>query len=167
MARTTHAHEGDLALFLIGMTFPKPWRVDRWLPAFVAMPRMLAELSRNKAAADRGEEEWLGFLGARTTIGLRGPTVIQYWRSVDDIFRYASATGRAHRPAWQAFNAKVRKAGEAVGIWHETYAVPAGGHESIYAGLSPIGLGAFTGSVSLGRRGDTASDSGAPRPSVQ
>lgn len=156
MARTTHAYEGDLALFLIGMTFPKPWRVDRWLPAFVGMPRMLAELAANKAAADRGEAEWLGFLGARTTMTFRGPTVIQYWRSVEDIYRYAGASEHVHRPAWQAFNAKVRKGGEAVGIWHETYAVPAGGHESIYGGLKPIGLGAFTGSVPVGRRGETA-----------
>lgn len=29
----------------------------------------------------------------------------------------------------------------AVGIWHETYAVQAGAHESLYVGMPPTGLG--------------------------
>ena len=33
-----------LAVFLIGMTVRKPWRLDLWGPAFTAMPRMLREL---------------------------------------------------------------------------------------------------------------------------
>ena len=41
--RMTHQHDGELVVFLIGMRFNRPWRVDKWLPAFVAMPRMLAE----------------------------------------------------------------------------------------------------------------------------
>ena len=44
--RTTHAHDGGVVVFLIGMTFTRPWWVDKWLPVFAAMPRMLAELER-------------------------------------------------------------------------------------------------------------------------
>ncbi len=158
-ARTTHTHDESIVVFHIGMTFNKPWRVDRWMPVFVAMPRMLAELERNKAAAERGEEEWLGFIGARTTMGSSGPTVIQWWRSTEDLQSYASNQARLHRPAWTTFNARARKAGDAVGIWHETYAVPAGGIETIYGGLKrPIGLGAITGEVPVGRRGERAKD---------
>lgn len=157
MDRRTHAREGPIAVFLIGMTFNKPWRPDQWLPTFLAMPRMIAELEANKAAAERGEVEWLGYLYARTTMSHRGPTVIQYWRSPEDIIRYASAENHVHRPAWHAFNRRVRKASGGVGIWHETYAVPAGGHESIYVDLSrPLGLGAVEGTVPVGRRGDSA-----------
>ena len=54
-SRTTHAWDGDLVVFHIGMVFRKPHRPDLWLPVFTAMPRMLAELERNKAAAARGE----------------------------------------------------------------------------------------------------------------
>ena len=103
---------------------------------------MLAELYRNKAAAARGEAEDLGFLGARTLMGGKGVTVIQYWRSVEDVYRYASAADHEHRPAWTAFNVRARKAAGAVGIWHETYAVPAGAHESVYVGLPVMGIAA-------------------------
>lgn len=159
MERRTDAHDGPLAVFLIGMTVRKPWRPDLWGPAFTAMPRMLRELEANRAASERGVEQWLGFLGGRTVVGAGGPTVIQYWRSARDLLTYASADGLAHRPAWQDFNAKARRAEGAVGIWHETYAVPAGAHESVYSGLGrDLGLGAFCGTVPVARRGDRAGD---------
>jgi hypothetical protein len=154
--RVTHGHEGEIAVFLIGMRFTKPWRVDAWLPVFLAMPTMLRELYIAKVAAARGEGEDLGFLDARTLLGGRGVTLIQYWRSADDIYRYATSPEHAHRPAWQAFNAKVRKAKGAVGIWHETYAVPAGGHESIYHGVPTMGLARATSVVPVARRGESA-----------
>ena len=38
--RTTNQPTDDeIVVFLIGMRFNRPWRVDAWLPAFVAMPR--------------------------------------------------------------------------------------------------------------------------------
>lgn len=147
--RTTHEYTGDLGVFLIGMRFNRLHRPDQWVPVFLAMPRMLAELYRNKAAADRGEAEDLGFLGARTLMGGKGVTVVQYWRSVDDIYRYASAPDHAHRPAWSAFNARARRAKGVVGIWHETYAVPAGGHESVYVGCPTMGLAQATHAVAV------------------
>lgn len=143
-ARTTHEHDAALGVFLIGMRFNRLTRPDQWLPPFLAMPRMLTELYRNKAAAAAGEAEDLGFLGARTLLGGRGVTIVQYWRSVEDIYRYAGASDHEHRPAWSAFNARARKAAGVVGIWHETYAVPAGAHESVYVGCPPMGLAAAT-----------------------
>jgi hypothetical protein len=150
--RTTHEHDGSIAVFLIGMRFNRLSRPDHWLPTFTAMPRMLAELYRNKAAAARGEADDLGFLSARTLFGGKGVTVVQYWRSVEHLYRYASATDHEHRPAWTAFNARARKAQGAVGIWHETYAVPAGGHESIYSGMPVTGLAEATASVPVPSR---------------
>ena len=75
--------------FLIGMTVNKPWRVDAWLPVFAAMPGMLAELSRDPDS---------GLLGYRLVLGGRGPTVVQYWRSVEQLYAYASDTTSRHRP---------------------------------------------------------------------
>ncbi len=146
-ARTTHEHDAPIGVFLIGMRFNRLSRPDQWLPPFLAMPKMLTELYRNKAAAAAGEAEDLGFLGARTLLGGRGVTVVQYWRSVEDIYRYAGASDHEHRPAWSAFNARARKAAGVVGIWHETYAVPAGAHESVYVGCPPMGLAEATTSV--------------------
>lgn len=139
--RWTHDHDGEgIVVFLIGMRPNSWWRPDQWLPAFLAMPRMLTELARDPSR---------GFLGARTLIGAGGPTVVQYWRSIEDLYAYASDTSSIHRPAWAAFNRRARRAPGAVGLWHETYAVPPGGHESFYSDLPPMGLGAAVGSIPI------------------
>ncbi|KRE39010.1 hypothetical protein ASG73_01185 [Janibacter sp. Soil728] len=153
MRQQTHAHEGDVVVFNIGMTIRKPHRPDLWWTPFVAMPRMIAELSRNRAAADRGEAEDLGFLGAHTLMGRRGPWVVQYWRSTEDLYRYASSADAQHLPAWKKFNAVARKHPDAVGIWHETFAVPASGIETLYGNGASAGLGALTGTAEATRRG--------------
>lgn len=157
---TTHEHDGDLAVFLIGARVNRPWRPDAWLPAFAAMGPMLRELWNDPAS---------GFLHARTVLDadLRGVTTIQYWRSVEDIYRYANADERAHRPAWLAFYRRARKVPGAVNVWHETFAVAAGGHESLYADArAPFGLARATGSIPATRRGRTARERirGAVRP---
>lgn len=138
--RVTHHHDGDLALFLIGMRVNKPWKVTTWWPLFNAMPRMIRELSQDPDS---------GFLGARTVIEGRGATVIQYWRTVEDIYRYATDPDREHRPAWREFNRRSRSSGGAVGIWHETFAVPAGQHESVYVDLPSAGLARATQTVAV------------------
>lgn len=153
---TTHLHEGDLALFLIGLRVNQPWRPDLWLPAMRAMGPMLAELYAARAAAERGETEDPGFLGHRSLVGAGGPTLVQYWRSVEDIYAYAGDQERAHRPAAKAFYERGRRAAGAVGIWHETYAVPAGGHESLYLAMPTTGLAAATGVAPLTGRGRRA-----------
>jgi Monooxygenase af470-like len=143
--RMTHEYDGDLVVFLIGMRINKPWRPDLWLPVFNAMPRMLAELSKDKDS---------GLLGYRLTIGAGGPLLVQYWSSSEKLYGYASERNAAHRPAWAEFNRRARKAPGAVGIWHETYVVERA--ESIYAGMPVSGLAAATSSVPVARRGESA-----------
>jgi hypothetical protein len=46
----------------------------------------------------------------------------------------------SHLPAWKAFNQAIASNGD-VGIWHETYLVRAGEHESAYNNMPPFGLG--------------------------
>ena len=87
--RTTHAYDGPLALFLIGVRIHQPWRLGVISQVIRAMPPMIAELERNKAAAAKGEEESLGYLGGRSTVDLTGTTMIQWWRSTEDIYAYA------------------------------------------------------------------------------
>ncbi|GAB3624706.1 DUF4188 domain-containing protein [Mariniluteicoccus endophyticus] len=152
----THAHDGDVVVFHIGMTVRAWHRPDLWGPVFVAMPRMIAELSRNRVAADRGEADDLGFLGAETMLGPSGPWVVQYWKSIDHLYAYAHDREARHLPAWRAFNKAARRHPEAVGIWHETYAVPAAGIETFYGNGATVGLGRFAGTIDLGRRGRTA-----------
>ena len=151
-ARQSHDHDGDLAVFLIGMRVNQPWRPDLWMPVFGAMPGMLTELYAAKAAAGRGDGADLGFLDGRSLLGAGGPTLVQYWRSVEDIYAYANDPDHEHRPAMRAFYARSRRATRAVGIWHETFAVPAGGHESLYVAMPPTGLGKAFGVTSDVRR---------------
>lgn len=117
------------------------------------MPGMVAELSRNRAAADRGEAADLGFLGAFTLMGRKGPWVVQYWRTTEQLYSYATSADARHLPAWKRFNATARRHPQAVGIWHETFAVPARGIETLYGNGATIGLGATTGTIEATRRG--------------
>ena len=144
-ARMTHDYDGELVVFLIGMRINQPLRPDRWWPAFSAMPRMLAELSRDPDS---------GLLGYRLTFGRGGPLLVQYWNSHELLYAYANNPSAAHRPAWTRFNQLVRRAPGAVGIWHETYVVERA--ESIYSGMPVTGLAAATASVPVARRGETA-----------
>ncbi|KRE61705.1 DUF4188 domain-containing protein [Nostocoides sp. Soil756] len=156
MERVTHAYDGPLAVFLIGLRVHRPWKVGIVRRAALAMPGMVAELEANKAAAARGEAESLGYLGSRSTLEPLGTTMIQWWRSTEDIYAYANSADHSHRPAWTAFYAAAKADPKAVTIWHETYAVEPGHAESVYAGPSRLGLGRLAGVIPVGRRGETA-----------
>ena len=146
--RMTADSPGEVTVFLIGMRIHRWWRVRGWWPVFRAMPRMLGELSRDKDS---------GLLGYRLYLG--GPRlicVVQYWSSPAKLFAYASAQDKAHRPAWAAFNRRLRAGRRAVGFWHETYVVPAGGHEQVYVDMPAFELGAATGVIPVARRGERA-----------
>jgi hypothetical protein len=120
--------EGDFVVFLIGARINKPWKLHKWLPVFLAMPRMLKELKARPQS---------GFLGA-----IFAPNVIvQYWRSFEHLEAYARSRDGQHWPAWVAFNKRFGNSRGDVGIWHETYLVSAGQYESVYSGMPPIGLG--------------------------
>ena len=43
--RMTAEVDGEFVVFLIGMRINKPWKVHKWLPVFLAMPKMLKESS--------------------------------------------------------------------------------------------------------------------------
>ena len=125
--RMTAEIDGDFVVFVIGMRINKPWKIHKWLPVALAMPRMLKEL------AARPES---GFLGVMQGF----PMLVQYWRSFEDLERYARDHDHDHWPAWVAFNKKVRVASGDVGIFHETYLVRAGEYEAIYAAMPRMGL---------------------------
>ena len=120
--------DGDFVVFVIGMRINRPWKVHKWFPVFLAMPRMLKELR------GRPESGFLGSIGA-------GLMQVQYWRSFEQLEKYARSQDQLHWPAWVAFNRRMRKNREDVGIWHETYLVKAGQYEAIYSGMPRWGLG--------------------------
>jgi hypothetical protein len=147
--RMTAAAGGEVTVFLIGMRINSLWRVRSWWPVFTAMPGMLRELSRDPDS---------GLLGYRQLVSGRVIYLVQYWSSHEKLLAYASDPAGLHRPAWAAFNRRLRAGRHHVGFWHETYVVPAGHHEQIYVNMPAFGLGAATEVVPAGRRGERAAD---------
>jgi hypothetical protein len=86
--------DGEFVVFLIGMRINKPWKLHKWLPVFLAMPKMLKELQAHPES---------GFLGHS---GL-GRIIVQYWRSFQHLEAYARSKEKSHWPAWVDFNRRV------------------------------------------------------------
>jgi len=150
--RTTAAVEGDAVVLLIGMRINHFWAVHHWLPVFVAMPRMLRELQKDKSR---------GLLShVLLTASPRTYYVVQYWESKEKLYAYASSPDMLHHKAWSIINRKERagKVRGHVGLWHESYIVPEGAYESIYADMPAFGLAAAHGQVPLEKRGRRAKD---------
>lgn len=144
--RFTAQHDGDIVVFLIGARINRLHRIDKWLPVARAMGPMIAELMADPDG---------GLLHAETYLRGRNVMVVQYWKSFEHLERYARARDAKHLPAWRAFNRNVGTSGT-VGIWHETYVVPAGKFECIYGNMPEMGLAAATTHVPVGRVGQAA-----------
>jgi len=137
--------DGEAVVFLIGMRFNKLWKIHKWLPVLIAMPKMIMELEKNPD---------LGFLGYHLWFG-RTLLMLQYWRSVEQLNAFAKSRTNAHLPAWTAFNRAIGKSGD-VGVWHETYRIKEGNYEAIYVNMPPFGLGKATKSIPVGGKRETA-----------
>jgi hypothetical protein len=131
----------DVVVFVIGMRINRLRKVRSWWPTFVGMPRMLKELART----DRG------LLGVHSYWAGRTLLTIQYWRSAEELGAYARDASLSHAPAWGAFNRDSAASGD-VGIFHETYVVPADRIESVYGNMPEFGLAAAVGSIERGAR---------------
>jgi hypothetical protein len=129
--RYTATTDQPFVVFLIGMRINKLWAIHKWWPVVKAMVPMLTSLIQNPEK---------GFLGGRTLIGWRGTTMVQYWRSFEDLERFARNPGDPHQAAWKMFYQRVGTDGD-VGIWHETYQVNPGQFESVYVNMPRQGPG--------------------------
>ncbi|QQE75533.1 DUF4188 domain-containing protein [Brevibacillus composti] len=127
--RHTAEMEGPFVVFVIGLHINNWLAVHQWLPIIQAMNRMLRELYQNRE---------LGFLDAAFFWGGRGPVMIQYWRSYDQLEQYARGSA-AHLNAWRDFNKKAARMGK-VGFFHETYLVEDGRYECMYVNMPVYGL---------------------------
>ena len=96
-----------------------------------------------------------GFLHAEFFWNFSGPVILQYWRSFDELEKFAREPSDPHLGAWQRFNRAVGKDG-VVGIWHETYTVDPNQYECVYGNMPLFGLGAATEHVEAVGRRETA-----------
>lgn len=145
--RFTAQTDEPFVVFLIGMRINRFLAFTKWIPVAMAMGPMLSTLYRNP---DKG------FLGARTLLSLRGPTVIQYWRSFDDLERFARDANDPHWKSWRRFNKAIGYKDGAVGIWHESYLVEPGHYEALYGNMPVFGLAAATSHIPATGRRETA-----------
>ena len=136
-ARYTARVEKPVVLFLIGMRFNNLLAVRKWLPVVLAMPRMLAELSKRPDS---------GLLFYRSYVSGRVVLVQEYWENFDKLLAYAHDRAGQHFPAWAAFNRAIGSDGS-VGIWHETYLVEPGKSECVYVNMPRFGLAAAAAHV--------------------
>jgi hypothetical protein len=138
--RYTAQMEDSFIVFLIGMRVNRVWDFKKWLATARAMPPMMQELYAH------AEEK--GFLGGEAffRFGPLTTMMVSYWRSFEDLERFARSKDDPHLPAWKEFYRNIGSDGS-VGIYHETYVIPAGHHESIYGNMPLFGLAAATAHV--------------------
>jgi hypothetical protein len=122
--------DGDFVVFLIGARLNHWWRLNDFKWVGDAMRAMIEELQRQPES---------GFLGCESWVSWR-PVMIQYWRSSEHLIAYARKRDETHYPAWVRFNRELSQRAS-VGIWHETYLVPAGQYECVYNNMPAFGLG--------------------------
>jgi hypothetical protein len=144
--RFTANIEDSFVVFLIGMRINTLWAVHKWMPTVFAMVPMLQTLFRHPEK---------GFLGGQTFFYWRGIGVIQYWRSFEDLEKFARHPTEPHLAAWKRYNRSIGSDGS-VGIWHETYLVPAKQYECVYGNMPIFGLALATNHVPATGNRETA-----------
>jgi fumigallin biosynthesis monooxygenase-like protein len=122
--------DGDFVVFLIGARLNNKRQ----------LVRSLVDLGGR-----RGMKHMLDYLVAHPEKGLLAyemgiPTIVQYWRSFEQLEAFASDKNDPHADVWRQYWRRVGRSGR-TGIWHETYLVKAGQYEAIYGNMPPHGLG--------------------------
>lgn len=140
--RFTAQHDGPLVVFMIGMRINNWLKFRDWWPVATAMQPMINYLYQHP------ESGFLGLGSSWISPNLREVMTVQYWRSSEDLERFARTDPNLHPEAWRKFFQQSFKSG-AVGIWHETYKVEAGAFENIYGNMPLFGLAKATKAVSV------------------
>ena len=76
---------------------------------------------------DHPEKGLLGY-----ELGLK--TIVQYWRSFDQLEAFAKDKDDPHLEVWRDYWKRVGKSTR-TGIWHETFLVRAGEYEAVYGNM--------------------------------
>lgn len=146
--RFTAATDGPFVVFLIGMRVNRFTEFRKWTRVARAMPPMIKELMAHPEKGCLGVESFFNVWPLTTCL-------ISYWRSFEDLEHFARSKDDPHLVAWREFNKRVGQDGT-VGIWHETFLVPARQYEAVYANMPPFGLAKATTHVAASGRRETA-----------
>ncbi|HEX2620602.1 MAG TPA: DUF4188 domain-containing protein [Phototrophicaceae bacterium] len=133
---TTEVNE-PFVVFLIGARINQMTAVRRWSSVVRAMGQMLPVLYQYPQKGFLGGESFFRLFPVTTVL-------ISYWRSFEDLERFARSKDDPHLAAWQDFYRQGGTDGK-VGIWHETYMIEPGKYEVVYANMPLFGLAKATG----------------------
>lgn len=128
--RKTAVIEGDFVVFMIGA------RPNKYMDGFFkwmgdAMEAMIKEQEENPE---------IGCLGSESFVGDSGTLLVQYWKSMDHLNRYARSNTNKHASPWAKLMKMGRESAD-YGFYHEAYEVKAGAYDCIYVNLPPMLLG--------------------------
>jgi len=131
-------------VFLIGMRVNQFWAMKKWWSVASAMRPMMKTLQKHPEKGLLASESFFRLWPLETCM-------VTYWRSFDDLIRFARSSDDPHLQPWQDFMKNVGGDGS-VGIWHETYRVNPVQGECIYANMPAFGLGKAFESVPVSEK---------------
>lgn len=131
--RYTAQIEGDFVVFLIGAQLNKSLALNKFRRIGNQMGEMMAVLNRDPAKGYLGGESYYRFFPFNSLL-------LSYWRSFDDLEHFARSKDEPHASAWAEYNRLIGNDGT-IGVWHETYLVPAQSYECMYVNMPAFGLG--------------------------
>lgn len=137
-------------VFLIGMRVNQFWALKKWWSVAGAMGPMLETLQQNPEKGLLGTESFFRLWPIETCL-------VSYWRSFDDLIRFARSSDDPHLQPWQDFMKNIGGDGS-VGIWHETYQVNPDQYESIYGNMPAFGLAKSLTHVPISEKTRSATD---------
>jgi Domain of unknown function (DUF4188) len=129
--RHTAGIDGEFVVFLIGARLNRLRSANRMRRVGAQMSKMQRTLAQHPELGCLHTQNWFG----RTSIA------VQYWRDFESVERFARDSDLPHLQPWREFNRLIREGGD-IGVWHETFLVPAGSHESVYVNMPLFGLAA-------------------------
>jgi len=134
--RWTAQIEGSFCVFHIGFILNGYVPNKEMQQAKLAMESMIKELE--------ADPQKFGYLGGQSYISsnirVGGGTIIQYWRSQEQLNAYARDGMRKHFPA-MIWSSKTVQLSPHLGLWHESFCVREGEYECIYTNCPQMLLG--------------------------
>ncbi len=123
--------EESYVVLLLGIRINHFHLFWKWIPTVLASFPMVYSLVRHRAA---------GFLGGQAFFFRPGLGIVQFWRSFDDLERFARSKKHPHLRGWRWYNRSIGSSGS-VGLWHEVFLVRPGCQEAMYDNMPLFGLG--------------------------
>jgi hypothetical protein len=132
--------DDGFVIYINGMRLNKLRAFPQWLRANWTVAKMFRRLENDPDS---------GFLGYTPIfLGLRKGAAMQYWRSLEDLQRFATDPDGPHVPAWNWYNETADPDG-GLGFWAELYVIDGDGFETFFRNVPPIGIGKYAEMVPM------------------